>query len=99
MKYDSKLFLKWILKLRSEYARKNKRAINIIPNTKENYIIISVKVVVDQYEQQYDLSKCKECKELYKNEIIETCKKCNSETYVKRKGNINDINDYGSKIY
>lgn len=41
------------MKLGSIYAKKNKKAINIIPNTKENYITMSVNVVVDQYEQQY----------------------------------------------
>lgn len=79
------------MKLGSIYAKKNKKAINIIPNTKENYITMSVNVVVDQYEQQYDVSRCKEYGEIYKNEILDKCKICDSETRIRKKGNIYDI--------
>lgn len=61
LKYDFKLFLRWILKLGITYAKKNKKAINIISNTKEHYITMSIKIVVDTYKQQYDIPKCKEC--------------------------------------
>jgi hypothetical protein len=39
-----------ILKLRNIYEKNKKKDINIIPNTKENYITFSVKVVVDLYK-------------------------------------------------
>lgn len=73
------------MKLGAKYAKKNKKAVNIISNTKENYNFISVKVVVDQYEQWYDVSICKECGKTYKNKILENCTECNSETNIEKK--------------
>jgi hypothetical protein len=59
LKYDSKLFLRWILKFRNIYEKNKKKEVNIIPNTKENYITFSVKVVVDQYKQRNNYSNVK----------------------------------------
>lgn len=91
LKYDSKLFLRWILKLRNIHMKgkkKDKKDLNIIPSTSENYITFSVKVDVDKYEQKYDLSKCKKCKKHY-YQIVQQC--CHSKTTIKSKGEIYDI--------
>jgi hypothetical protein len=90
LKYDSKLFLRWILKLRNIYEKNKKKEINIIPNTKENFITFSVKVVVDQYKQRNNYSKCIKCKTEYKNKIVTKCEKCTSKTNIKRKGDMNN---------
>jgi hypothetical protein len=90
LKYDSKLFLKWILKLSENYSD-----INIVPKSKEDFVTFSKKVIVDQHKQEYDLSSCTKCKTNHKDKIIENCPTCNSKMIIQRKGTIiNDIIEF-----
>ncbi|MBP1526292.1 MAG: hypothetical protein H9Q67_07365, partial [Spiroplasma ixodetis] len=85
LKYDSKIFLSWLLKLCDEYKQEND--LNIIPKNNENYNTFSRKVIIDEYEQQYDLTKCLRCNQKYYDKIFDKCPKCNeSNLNIKRKG-------------
>lgn len=85
IRYDSMIFLSWILKLSEQ------NDIQIIPNSKENYITFSKKVVVNQYKQQYDLSRCTNCKKTHKNQIMSVCPECKRKMLIKRKGEMQDV--------
>ncbi|CAH1110290.1 unnamed protein product [Psylliodes chrysocephalus] len=87
LRYDSMIFLRWILELSENYSD-----INIIPNSKENYITFSKKVIFDKYEQPYDYYRCNKCnkKPIY-NKIIEKCGTCGNKMVLKRKGEIQNV--------
>jgi len=88
LKYDSKIFLRWLLKLCDEYEQK--QDLNIIPKNNENYSTFSRKVVIDEYEQKYDLTKCLKCNKKYYDKILDKCPKCNEGNLnIKRKINKN----------
>ena len=74
LKYDSKIFLRWLLKLCDEYEQK--KDLNIIPKNNENYSTFSRRVIIDEYEQQYNLTKCLKCNEKYYDKILEKCPNC-----------------------
>ena len=81
------IFLKWILKLSEQYSD-----IQIIPNSKENYISFSKKVIVDEYEQRNNFSRCKNCKKSYIDKIVVKCPECeNDKMIIKRKGEIQKV--------
>lgn len=71
LKYDSKIFITWLLKLCDKYD------IKIVPNNGESYKTFSKKVLVDKYKQENDLT-CKNCKKKYYNEILKECPNCES---------------------
>lgn len=67
LKYDSKIFITWLLELSNKYDMK------IVPNNGENYKTFSKKVEIDEYEQEYDFTICKNCNTKYYEEILEEC--------------------------
>lgn len=96
LKYDSKIFLTWLLKLSNKTLNENslnQEDIHIIPNTKEDYITFSKKVVVDHYVQRYNFSQCLggECRKRYYKKLIGSCEECGCPTNIKEKGSLQDV--------
>ncbi len=55
----------------------------IVPKNNENYSTFSRKVVIDEYKQLYDLTKCLKCNKKYYDKILDKCPKCDENVISK----------------